>query len=146
MLCDDDKRTELLPPEKLGPVPKAALTTVAQSSTAPSGASCSPGPHLPGERYAYKTDGKTRRIRVGRRELILKHTSPRNVAAAGRTSGLVIQALRYLGKTNVTKDRIEHLRTMLSSQDRKRLIRDLRLAPAWMHTHLRFIAGEGSSS
>jgi hypothetical protein len=91
----------------------------------------------------FLTDGKARRLRVGRREIILKHAAPRTVAAAGRTSGLVIQALRYLGKTNVTADRVKHLRKLISARDRKRLLSDLNLAPAWMHPHLRFIAGEG---
>lgn len=88
----------------------------------------------------FLTDGPTRRIRVGRREITFKRTSPRNVAAANRTSGLVIQALRHLGKSKVTNDRIKHLRTLLLPGDRLRLLHDLRLAPAWMHPHLRFIA------
>ncbi len=88
----------------------------------------------------FLTDGPARRIRVGRREITLKRTSPRNVAAANRTSGLVIQALRHLGKSKVTTDRIKHLHTLLPPHDRARLVDDLRLAPAWMHPHLRFIA------
>jgi hypothetical protein len=92
----------------------------------------------------FLTEGKTRRVRLGGREIVLKGTSPRNLAAAARTTGLVIQGLRYIGKKNVNPTRIKHLRSMLSERDRKRLIRDLRLAPTWMHPHLRFIAGEPS--
>ena len=61
-------------------------------------------------------------------------------SAAGRTSGLVIAALRYLGKTNVTTARVERLRQVLSTEDRTRLLADLNHAPAWMHEHLRAIA------
>lgn len=88
----------------------------------------------------FLTDGPARRIRVGRREITFKRTSPRNVAAANRTSGLVIQALRHLGKSRVTTDRIKHLHTLLPIRERLGLLRDLPLAPAWMHPHLRFIA------
>jgi hypothetical protein len=91
----------------------------------------------------FLTDGETRRVRIGRREIVFKRTTPRNVAAAGRMSGLVIQALRYLGRTHVTADRIKHLRGLVSASDRRRLLRDLRLAPAWMHPYLRYIAGQG---
>lgn len=94
----------------------------------------------------FLTDGPSRRVRVGRREIILRRTTPRNMAAAGRTSGLVIQALRHLGKTNVTTDRVRHLRTLLSAKDRKQILADLRLAPAWMHPYLRFIAGEKTAA
>jgi hypothetical protein len=37
----------------------------------------------------------------GQREIILKHTTPRNLATAGRKSGTVIQALRHLGQRHV---------------------------------------------
>ena len=43
-----------------------------------------------------------RRLTIGRQEIVLKRTTPKNMATAGRTSGLVIQALRYLGKDHVT--------------------------------------------
>lgn len=32
--------------------------------------------------------------------------------------------------------------SLLRVADRRRLLKDLRFAPAWMHPHLRFIAGE----
>jgi hypothetical protein len=93
-------------------------------------------------RVVFLTDGPSRRLKVGRREIILKRTTPRNMAAAGRASGLVIQALRHVGKANVSLDRVSHLRDLLTSKDRKQLIADLPLAPAWMYPFLRAIAGE----
>ncbi|MBI2932274.1 MAG: hypothetical protein HYY16_11535 [Planctomycetes bacterium] len=90
----------------------------------------------------FLTDGASRRIKVGRREIILKRTTPRNMATAGRTSGLVIQALRYLGRAHVSSERIAHLRQLLTDKDRKELLADFRLAPAWMHPFLRAIAGD----
>ena len=91
-------------------------------------------------KVVFLTDGPSRRVKVGTREIILKRTTPRNMAAAGRTSGLVIEALRYLGKDHITPDRIATLRRLLSSADRKRLLTDLSLAPAWMHPLLRAVA------
>ena len=92
----------------------------------------------------FLTDGSSRRLRLGRREIVLKRTTPRNMAAAGTTTGLLIQALRHLGRTHVTRDRVKHLRQRLSAKDRKQLLVDLPLAPAWMHSHLRYIAGDKS--
>ena len=59
---------------------------------------------------------------------------------------LVIAALRYIGKENVTSERIAHLGDLLSPRDRRRLLEDIPLAPAWMHPHFRTIAGEESAS
>lgn len=88
----------------------------------------------------FLTDGASRRLRIGKQEIILKRTTPRNMAMAGKTIGLLIQALRYLGKENVTTARLAHLRTMLTEKDRKELIQYFRFAPAWMHPFLLEIA------
>jgi hypothetical protein len=39
------------------------------------------------------------------------------MAASGRVSGMVIQALRYLGKTHVNHQRVKHLRELLRPED-----------------------------
>ena len=66
------------------------------------------------------------------------------MAAAGRLSGLVIQALRELGKDHVTPKRVEHLKRTLPAEQRRELLKDLKLAPAWMHPIFRELAEEGT--
>jgi hypothetical protein len=63
------------------------------------------------------------------------------MAAAGRLSGLLIQALRHLGKEHITPARVEHLKRTLPAKERKKLLWDLPLAPAWMHSLFRELAG-----
>lgn len=55
-----------------------------------------------------------------------------------------IQALRELGKDHVTPARVEHLKRTLSADQRRELLRDLQLAPAWMHPSFRELAEEGT--
>jgi hypothetical protein len=81
----------------------------------------------------FLTDGPTRTIKIGRTTIELRRTTPRNMAAAGRLSGLVIQAFRHLGKDHVTPQRIAALKQRLPLDQRRLLLRDLKLAPAWMH-------------
>jgi hypothetical protein len=61
---------------------------------------------------------------------------------AGRLSGLLIQALRELGQDHVTPARIAHLKRTIPSSKRKELLKDIRLAPAWMHPIFRELAEE----
>ena len=96
-------------------------------------------------RVVYHTDGATKTIAIGKRTLELRHRSPRQMAAAGRMSGLVFAALRELGKRHVTPERVSALHHLLSRRDRRALIEDLHLAPAWMHPPLRRIASEEAS-
>ena len=55
------------------------------------------------------------------------------MATAGKLSGLLIQALRELGKEHVTKARMAHLKKTLPLSKRRELVTDIRLAVAWMH-------------
>src|SRR5262249_54622491 len=61
----------------------------------------------------FLTDGPSRTVKVGPLTIQLRRTTPRNMAAVGRLSGLVIQALRELGKEHVTPARVEHLKRTL---------------------------------
>lgn len=69
---------------------------------------------------------------IGKLEIILKKTTPKNMAVAGRISGLVIQALRYLGKDSVDSEMINKLKRRLSQKDKEQLLRDISCAPAWI--------------
>ncbi len=91
-------------------------------------------------RIVYLTDGPSRTVRVGNQEIRLQRTTPRNMGPAGRTSGLVIQALRHLGQKHVDNAVILTLQRKLSDQDKKRLMKDIAYAPAWVGKHLREIA------
>jgi len=97
-------------------------------------------------RIVFLTDGKPRKIRYGKQTIELRRAMPSMMAAAGRMTGLVIAGLRYIGKANVTSERIAHLSDLLSSEDRRQLLVDITLAPAWMHPHFRTIAREDGAS
>jgi len=90
----------------------------------------------------FLTDGPSRTVRVGNTTIQLRRTTPKNMAAAGKLSGLVVQALRALGEQHVTRDRIEHLRRTIPAEKRRELLKDLAVAPGWMHPILRRIAEE----
>jgi hypothetical protein len=91
-------------------------------------------------RAVFLTDGPSRRLKVGASEIVLKRTTPRAMAAAGRMSGLVIQGLKYLGQPHVTMKRIAPLQKLLSEKDRMQLRQDMPLAPAWMRPFMQAIA------
>jgi len=93
-------------------------------------------------KVVFLTDGPSRTVRFGRQEIQLRLTTPRNMAAAGRLSGLLMQAFRHLGRAHITPERMEHLKRTLPAKERQQLLKDLRLAPAWMHPLFRELAGE----
>jgi hypothetical protein len=95
-------------------------------------------------KIVFLTDGPSRTVRVGNQEIRLKQTTPRNMGVAGRTSGLIIQALRHLRKQHVDDSVIQTLQQKLSAEDKKQLLADLGYAPGWVRAHLRAIAEGGA--
>jgi len=83
-------------------------------------------------RVVYLTDGRARTVQVGNQQIILKNTTPKNMATAGKISGLVIQALRHLGQQQVDDGVVRKLDQRLDVDARRQLMKDIRYAPAWI--------------
>lgn len=93
-------------------------------------------------RSVYLTDGPTRTIQVGSRAIDFRHTAPRTLTGAGTAAGLVIQALRHLGRGGGTPDVVAKIRSTLQEDDRKVVAKHVSGAPAWMRPLLLQIADE----
>ncbi len=91
-------------------------------------------------KVVFLTDGPSRTVKIGETTIQLRRTTPKNMAMAGRLSGLLVQALRELGKENVSEERLEHLMRILPIDKRQELLKDIRLAPEWMHSIFRKLA------
>jgi len=90
-------------------------------------------------RIVFLTDGRSRRVQLGKQQIVLKHTTPRQMATAGRASGMVIQALRWIGKQHVNERTVATLRRQLSESDKQQLAADIRYAPAWIADVIRSV-------
>ena len=96
-------------------------------------------------RMVFLTDGRGRTISLGKRKLVLRHVPPRQMAMAGRKSGTIIQAFRWLGRKHVTDDVLRKLRRQLDPGDRRDLLKAVRYAPGWIGDILRRLALEETS-
>ncbi len=93
-------------------------------------------------RVVFKTDGPGRVVKVDKLQIVLKPTTPRNMAMAGNISGLVAQALQHLGQRNVSDDTTATLRQRLSDQDKKQLLKDITYPSAWIADIFRRLAAD----
>lgn len=85
----------------------------------------------------YLTDGTGRKIDLGKRKILFKKVSPKNLSARGKISGLVIQALKAIGKDKATASEIEIILKHLSTEEPHRLEYDISLAPEWIRIIMR---------
>ncbi|MCX7774709.1 MAG: DUF6088 family protein [Spirochaetaceae bacterium] len=82
----------------------------------------------------FLTDGPSKKIKIDNRELIFKRTTPKNMAAAGRLGGIIIQALRYLGKDAITPAVQARLLAVIPPDQRENVLKDLLSAPIWIRS------------
>jgi hypothetical protein len=78
------------------------------------------------------SDGSPREIKVGRRTIKFKKTTPKNLSAKGKISRLVIQALREIGNGKVTAEEEQKILDLLRKEDAIDLKHDIALAPVWV--------------
>jgi hypothetical protein len=80
----------------------------------------------------YLTDGAPRVIKIGKRTINFKRTTPKNLLAKGDISSLAIQALREIGSDQITDDEESKIIELLKKEDRSHLLHDIQLAPVWI--------------
>ena len=78
------------------------------------------------------TDGSPRTIKIGKRTIKFKKTTPKNLLAKGKISRLAIQALKELGNGKVSNEEEQKIIELLKKEDQKHLLHDIALVPVWI--------------
>jgi hypothetical protein len=81
----------------------------------------------------YLTDGAARVVKIGNRTITFKKASPKNLLAKGQISGLVIQALKSIGKDKLEAEFLIKVKSMLKKETKENIMHDAKLAPAWIN-------------
>ena len=84
-------------------------------------------------KVVYLTDGAARTVKVGKRTITFKKTSPKNLSIKGEISGLAIQALKTIGQNKVDDKTIEKIQAILKNEKKENIINDAKLSPAWIN-------------
>lgn len=85
----------------------------------------------------YLTDGAARKIKIGNRSILFKKATPKNLAAIGEISSLVIQALKTIGKDKVEPREEKRVLELLRKEKQKNIEHDIVLAPEWIRKIMR---------
>jgi hypothetical protein len=90
----------------------------------------------------YLTDGRTRKVRVGKLVFTIKHAAPKELPLGSRVSAMVFQALRHLGRSAIDSEAVARLRRRLSAQQKGELLRDARYTTDWIAEIVRQVTAE----
>ena len=91
------------------------------------------------------TDGSPREIRVGKRKIKFKKTTPKNLMAKGKISRLAIQALKEIGNGKVRQEEETKIIDLLRKEDIKDLKHDISLAPVWIQKIMKQALTDGEN-
>ena len=91
------------------------------------------------------TDGSPREIKVGKRKIKFKKTTPKNLMAKGKISRLVIQVLKEIGNGRVNETEEKKILGLLKKEDVKDLKYDIALAPVWVQKIMKKALQDGKN-
>jgi hypothetical protein len=77
------------------------------------------------------TEGPSHTIRIGSQTVSLKHVAPSKMIGAGTEAGIVVQAVRSLGKGGIREIPVRSLAKRLPPSVKKAVRRLVPAAPAW---------------
>ena len=80
----------------------------------------------------FYTSGNTRVLKFGNTKVKLKHVNPSRLIAPGTTPGMVICALNFMGRENVTVNAIQKIKSVIPENEFNQTIQLTDRMPAWM--------------
>lgn len=89
--------------------------------------------------YKYISSGRYKEYNIGDTILEFKKVSPGEIANMSIKTATVIQAIKSLGKDNITDDVILKIRKNLSIKEKEDLLRDAKSTSSWIYEVIRKI-------
>jgi hypothetical protein len=91
-------------------------------------------------RAVYLSDGPDRSYRIGNRTLAFEHTALKEAGFKLKESGLVVQALKFIGQKKITPEAIAKLRRAIPAKLRPKLLADTKTATGWVYAAIQRMA------
>jgi hypothetical protein len=96
---------------------------------------------VPG-RVIFLSSGPSKKIKIGKTEILFRKATAKAMFPAGTKEGLVIQAFKFMKKENIDRVARGRTRKFLEGQSRKELSKNMKYAPAWIRSLVFEIMGD----
>lgn len=91
--------------------------------------------------WSYISDGPYKTYTWNSTKLEFKHRTNKEITGLSYMTSLVVQALKTLGKANVTPEIIHALSEKLTDEDKKAMLKEATESTGWVYSTIRKIAG-----
>lgn len=83
--------------------------------------------------WVYLSNGPNREYRIGRQKVLFRKSALKDLGFSERESGLLVQAIKALGKDHIDKKVITVLRKRMDGKKCARLLKDTRTVTGWVY-------------
>lgn len=80
----------------------------------------------------FLTEGPSRTVKIGNQKIVFKKTTKKIMSSAGTKEGLLIQAMKNLGKDHIDHIARARIAEFLKNSNEKEIRENMKFAPAWM--------------
>ena len=91
--------------------------------------------------WSYISDGPYKTYELNSTTIEFKHRTNKEITGLSYMTALVIQALKTLGKTNVTDETISVLSQKLSAEEKEALLQESAESTDWIYETIKKICG-----
>lgn len=92
--------------------------------------------------WLYGSDGNYKEYTYGNTTIKFKRTTNKEISKISYKTALVIQALKALGKDNITPDIITKIQSMTTAEEKKTMLNDAKYATSWIYNTIKKICRE----
>ena len=93
-------------------------------------------------KWSYISDGPYNVFEFGNIRIEFKHRSNKDISGLSPKTALVIQALRALGKDNITNEDINKIGLLLSAEEKETLLKESKQSTSWIYKYIKKICEE----
>jgi len=94
--------------------------------------------------WVYVSDGAYKEYSFNNNTIKFKRTTNKEISKVSYKTALTIQALKALGKENITDEHITQLKKVLTSTERKQMFDEARAATTWVYEYIRIMNKESA--
>lgn len=99
---------------------------------------------VPGK-YIYLSDGPNRSYAIGNYKLEFRKTVLKEVGFKYRESGIIVQALKTLGKEQITPELLDKFRKAIDASMFPKILKDTKTVTGWVYDCIKEICREGTN-
>ena len=89
--------------------------------------------------YSYVSDGPYKIYELGSTKIEFKHRTNKEISGLSYTTSLVVQALKTLGKSNISSDVIQILGNNLSKENKQACLKEAKETTSWIYNTIQNI-------